>query len=260
MPVSAPLTERVALVTGASSGIGRAIALTLADAGATVVCCDLRSSARPEGYEPDIAIDTHDLIVQRGGRATFVCADVTDSDQVRAAVDHAVDVAGDLDIMVNNAGIWTGAHTILDETIEQFERTIDVNLRGTWLGAKYALASFVARDTPGRIINIASMAGLVGLAEEPAYCASKGGVVALTRQLALDFGPRGIATNAICPGFISTALGRSAMGVNPEHALTPWPRLGTVEDVAGAALYLASASADFVNGTILTVDAGYTAR
>ena len=167
---------------------------------------------------------------------------------------------GSLDIIVNNAGVWTGAHSIIEETEEQYDLTMRVNCKGVWLGCKFAIAQMVEQKTGGRIINVASIAGLVGLEGEPAYCASKGAVVALTRQLALDFAAHRISVNAICPGFIMTALTRPTLGVNSEHGLTPWPGLGRPEDIARAALFLCSPEADWLTGITLAVDGGYTSR
>ena len=254
------LEGKVAVVTGASSGIGRAIARSFARAGASVVCADVRKSAREGGYEPDIEVDTDEAIRRDGGASGFAAVDVSRATDVEGVVRFAVETFGALDVMVNNAGIWTGPHTIVEETEAQYDATMVVNCKGVWLGCKYAIRRMVDQGRGGRIVNVASMAGLVGLGQEPAYCASKGAVIALTRQLALDFSHHRIGVNAICPGFIETALGRPAVGVNPEHALIPWPRLGSVEDVARLAVFLASPASEYVTGLAATIDGGYTAR
>lgn len=267
------LEDRVALVTGSSSGNGRAIALALAREGARIVCSDLKKNALAGGYEKDIGVDTDTAIAQSGGEATFIAADASKADAIRNVISHAVSTFGRIDIMVNNAGVFTGLHNIIDETEEQYDFTMKVNTKGVWLGCKYAITQFLKQElrktstgaeVRGRIVNIASIGGLVGLALEPAYCASKGAVVNLTRQLALDFAPQRININAICPGFLATAMVRSFLEDKESnkllHDLTPWPRIGTAEDVARAAVFLASDDAEWMTGSMLTVDGAFTAR
>lgn len=267
------LESRVAVVTGSSSGNGRAIALALAREGAHIVCADLKKSALKGGYEKDIETDTDAVIAQEGGKTTFIAADASKAADVQKIVDHAVSTFGRLDIIVNNAGVFTGLHSIIDETEDQYDLTMNVNAKGVWLGCKYAITQFMKQEplttstgaqVRGRIVNIASIGGLVGLALEPAYCASKGAVVNLTRELALDFAPEQINVNAICPGFLATAMVRSFLENDDTnkllHDLTPWPRVGTAEDVARAALFLASDDAEWMTGSMLTVDGAFTAR
>jgi len=267
------LQNRVALVTGASSGIGRAIALALAKEGASVVCSDIRKSANADGYETDLDIDTDDLIVQRGGAAQFVPCNVTKSKEVQALVAAAVEKFGRLDVMVNNAGVAFDFATVVEEREEDFDTTMAVNVKGVWLGCKYAIEQFMKQEpirmangaeVRGRVVNMASMAGLVGLAKEPAYCASKAAVVGLTKEIAVDFAEQRINVNAICPGFLATSMVRSALEDEATskwlHGLTPWPRLGTVDDVAKAALFLASDDAEWMTGSMLTLDGGFVAR
>lgn len=267
--MSKRLTDRVAIVTGASSGNGRAIAIALAEQGAAVLCSDLKPSALKGGYETDIETSTHDVIRKAGGKAAYHQADAAKASDVEGLVEACVRSFGRVDIMVNNAGVFTGLHNIIEESEEQYDFTMSVNAKGVWLGCKYAITQMVAQErlgnsARGRIINIASIGGLVGLALEPAYCASKGAVVNLTRQLALDFAPEHINVNAVCPGFLATAMVRSFLE-NPEtktalESLTPWPRLGTPEDVAKAVLFLASDDAEWMTGSTLTVDGAFTAR
>jgi NAD(P)-dependent dehydrogenase (short-subunit alcohol dehydrogenase family) len=255
-------------VTGSSSGNGRAIALAFAREGAAVLCADLTKSARPEGYEPDVALDTDDLIMRGGGSAEFVATDMRRSTDVRAAVERAATKFGRLDIMVNNAGVITGLQTIVEESEEQYDFTMDVNAKGVWLGCKFAITQMLKQESPnegsrGRVINVASIAGLVGIAAEPAYCASKGAVASLTRQLALDFAPQRINVNAICPGFLVTAMVRpflQSKTINRKlHETTPWPRIGSPDDVAKCAVFLASDDSEWVTGSMIVVDGGYTA-
>ncbi|MEX3981851.1 SDR family NAD(P)-dependent oxidoreductase [Paraburkholderia sp. EG287A] len=267
------LEGRIAVVTGSSSGNGRAIAIALAREGAHVVCSDLKKEALPGGYEKDLEVDTDAVISQMGGKASFIAADASKAADVQNIIDDAVKTFGRLDIMVNNAGVFTGLHSILDETEEQYDFTMNVNAKGVWLGCKYAITQFMKQEPirsstgaelRGRIVNIASIGGLVGLALEPAYCASKGAVVNLTRELAIDFAPERINVNAICPGFLATAMVRSFLEKEDTnkllHDLTPWPRVGTAEDVARAAVFLASDDAEWMTGSMLTVDGAFTAR
>jgi hypothetical protein len=267
------LEGRVAVVTGSSSGNGRAISIALANEGAHLVCSDLKKSALAGGYEKDIELDTDAVIEKAGGKATFISADASKAADVQKVIDHAVATFGRIDIVVNNAGVFTGLHNIIDETEEQYDFTMNVNAKGVWLGCKYAITQFMKQEPittstgaqlRGRIVNIASIGGLVGLALEPAYCASKGAVVNLTRELALDFAPERINVNAICPGFLATAMVRSFLENDDTnkllHDLTPWPRVGTAEDVARAAVFLASDDAEWMTGSMLTVDGAFTAR
>ena len=267
--MSKRLENHVAVVTGASSGNGRAIALALAAEGASVVCSDLTEEVRKGGYEQDADKATKDVIRGNGGKSSFQRADASKAADVEALVQHAASEFGRVDIMVNNAGIFTGVHSILEESEEQYDLTMAVNAKGPWLGSKYAIRQMLNQDprstgTRGRVVNIASIGGLVGLALEPAYCASKGAVVNLTRQLAIDFAPHKINVNAICPGFLATAMVRPFLD-DPEQkagleALCPWPRVGEASDVAKSVVFLASDDAEWMTGSMLTVDGGFTAR
>ncbi|OQU98460.1 hypothetical protein CLAIMM_04246 [Cladophialophora immunda] len=275
IPLARNLVGRTAIVTGSSSGNGRAIAFALAKAGVNVVCSDRRAEQRPEGYEEDHQ-PTH-LAIQSKYRAKSIYhqCDVQHQSQIRSLVRCAVGEFGRLDIMVNNAGIFTGLKTILDCSEEEYDATMAVNAKGTYLGCKYAIEQFLSQapcaasaggesHSIGKIINIASMGGIIGLMQEPAYCASKGAVVNLTRQLAIDFGKKGVNVNAVCPGFMATAMVRPFLedpGLKRFlDESTPWPVLGTAEDVANATIWLASPGSDFMTGSILTIDGGFTAR
>lgn len=260
---------QVAVVTGSSSGNGRAIALALAKEGASLLCSDIQPAARQGGYEEDGTIPTHEAIRRAGGTAEYMQADASRAPEVQALVDRAVELFGRVDIMVNNAGVFTALHSIVDETEDQYDHTMNVNGKGVWLGCKYAITQMMRQEprtdgVRGRVINIASIGGLVGLANEPAYCASKGAVVNLTRQVAIDFAPHRINVNAICPGFLATAMVRPFLEDqeinNALHELTPWPRLGTAEDVAKCAVFLASDDAEWMTGSMMTVDGAFTAR
>ena len=254
-----------ALVTGGGSGIGRAIALDLAAAGAPVAVVDLL----PEGGRA-----VADAITSRGGKACFIRADVGLWEDVDLAVGEAVRALGPLGVMVNAAGVLDGYAAVHDVSPALWSRVIAINLNGTFFGCKRALQDLVAIGR-GRIINLASVAGLVGDGGGPAYVASKHGVVGLTRQLAVGAAARGVTVNAICPGPIQTGLRANSTvilgsdapvmrGIGGDEAaikaVTPMGRRGTVEEVAATARFLASEEAGYITGHTLVVDGGWTAR
>jgi glucose 1-dehydrogenase len=255
--MSGRLSGRTAVITGAASGLGRAIALRFADEGAFVVVGDVRRDPR-EGGAP-----TEELLGERG---VFLDADASRWEDLDRLVSAAVDRGGRLDVMVNNAGI-SGRYSkpLLETEEEDWDAIMAVNLRGVFLGCKRAVAQMVEQEpvgeVRGRVINISSQHGMIGPPGHVAYAASKGGVVNLTRQIAVDYGPRGVLVNAVAPGKILTG---SPEQQNPEtlaysHARTPFHRLGRPDDVAGAALFLASDDSGYVSGTNLLVDGGWMA-
>ena len=252
-------------VTGGGSGIGRAIAQALAGRGAPVAVFDLL----PEGGRETVA-----AIEAEGGHAIFFQGDASRWPDVDGAVTAAVGTLGPLGILINAAGILDGYAPADELAPAVWERVIAINLTGTFLGARRALAEMVPRGA-GRIINIASVAGLVGSGGGPAYTASKHGVVGLTRQLAITYAERGVTVNAICPGVIQTELRKNSTrilgadapamrGVGGDdaamRAITPAGRRGTLEEVAAAACYLAGEDAAYVTGHTLVIDGGWTAR
>ena len=259
------LVPGTAVVTGGGSGIGRAIALALAGAGAPVAILDLL----PDGGHAAAA-----RIVASGGRALFVAGDVSRREDVDRAVTEAVRALGPLGILVNAAGILDGYEPADRMAPALWERVIAIDLTGTFWGCQRALAELVPAGR-GRIVNVASTAGLVGSGGGPAYTAAKHGVVGLTRQLAVTYAGRGITVNAVCPGAILTGLRANSrvilgtdapamtggVGASDEavRAVTPAGRRGTVEEVAAAVLYLASEGAAYVTGQTLVVDGGWTA-
>ena len=254
-----------AVVTGAGSGMGRAIALQLAAEGARLVVTDIRKEVRPGGFDVEPEVDTDELIRRRGGQAEFVTGDVTKAADVEAAVARAVALYGRLDVMVNNAGIFTSVATVVDQTEEDFDLTMAVNAKGVFLGCKYAIRQMLAQSprangARGQIINIASVGAERGLPWEPAYCASKGAVLALTKQIAADFGPQHLRVNAILPGLIQTSMTRGPLSdeaiVEQLKQTNTFPRFGTAEDVAQAAAFLASDAAGYVHGAAFAVDGG----
>jgi NAD(P)-dependent dehydrogenase (short-subunit alcohol dehydrogenase family) len=255
------LQNKIAIVTGSSSGNGRAIALALSAAGATIVCADLDKKARKEGYEKDLEIDTDDVIRKQGAKACYVQTDVRRAPEVENLVARTVSDFGRLDIMVNNAGVGAGLHTIVDETEEQYDLVMAVNAKGVWHCCKYAITQMLKQEpletgSRGKVVNIASVAALIGGGRHPAYSASKAAVVNLTRQLAVTFGPQRINVNAVCPGLIPTAMTRPASPEDEEWhkgtlQYTPWPRLGTSQDVAHCVLFLSSPESEWITGVAL---------
>ncbi len=246
------LSDRVAVVTGASSGIGRAIGLTLARAGAHVVVGDLREDPR-EGGE-----STVEAVRALGRRAEFVSCDVTDSASVAALMSAAVDALGDLDILVNNAGILVEG-TVLETTDESWRRQLSVNADGTFFGCREAIRTMLDRGHGGKIVNISSISGFRGSPGFAAYCASKGAIVNLTRQIGLDYAGQGINVNAVAPGFVETQM-TAIYDADIRATLegqTPRGRWARPEDVANAVLFLASPLSDHVCGENLVVDGGW---
>ncbi|WP_237720347.1 MULTISPECIES: SDR family NAD(P)-dependent oxidoreductase [Rhodococcus] len=198
------LQNKIAVVTGSSSGNGRAIALALAAEGATVVCSDVRREAREGGYEENANVPTDELIVAQG-KSQYIDADAGNYASMDNLVTTAVNSFGRLDVMVNNAGIFTGLHTIVDETEEDYDRTMRINSKSVWLGSKFAIAQMLTQDpvdgSRGWVVNIASIGGLVGLAAESGYCAAKGAVVNLTRSWPSISPPSGSTLTPCAPAF-----------------------------------------------------------
>lgn len=260
MTETSVLAGRVAIVTGGGRGIGRAIAIAMANAGAAVTICDLADGGKA----------TADGIVADGGRATSLTCDVSDPEQVRELVGTAMDAFGRLDVLVNNAGVAGPAGRAHEIDIDVWDRTVAVNLRGPFLCAKFAIPHLLEQDRAA-IVNIASTYGVIGAPLSPAYCASKGGVVNLTRQLAVDYGPEGLRVNAILPGYVDTDMGGRRARLPPDQAaaalarreanaaLQPLGRQAQADEIARVAVFLASDAASFMTGSIVTVDGGCTA-
>ena len=250
------LSGKTALVTGAASGIGRATALALAEAGARVVVSDLNGAGGEE---------TVRVIAKTRGEAVFVKADVTNAGEVEALVSRAVAAYGRLDCAHNNAGLLGTPFVPAGDYEEDiWDRVIGVNLKGVWLCMKYELRQML-RQGGGAIVNTASVAGLIGGRFGVAYYASKHGVVGLTRAAAVEYAQRGIRVNCVCPGFIPTAMTEPVlrMGLDAEatqRARNPMGRLGTPEEVAEAVVWLCSEKTSFVTGHTLVMDGGLVAQ
>jgi 3-oxoacyl-[acyl-carrier protein] reductase len=246
----AQLTDRVAVVTGASRGIGRGIALEFAKRGATVII-NFNAS-------PDAAHEVVEEIISGGGQAMAFQADVSGEDNANNLIKAATDTYGKIDILVNNAGT-TRDNVIMLMKPDDFDTVINTNLRSAWLCSKAAVRSMM-RKRYGRIVNITSVSGMVGQAGQTNYSASKAGVIGLTKALAREVGSRGITVNAVAPGFVLTDLTKDL----PEELtsqitkLVPLERWATIEEVAYATAFLASDEAACITGQVLAVDGGMT--
>lgn len=253
------LTAKVAIVTGASSGIGRAIARRFAVEGASVVIADTIETPLEGG------LTTKELIEQAGGTAFHVETDIADWNSVDRMLQATVERFGRLDVMVNNAAIYTSTN-LLETTPEQWAKVIGVNLTGFFYCCKRAVGQMLGQEPVngmrGRIVNISSQHGMVACPGDFPYSVSKGGIVQMTRQIAIDHADDLIVCNAIAPGKIIT--GKPGIANDPDsldysRRRTPWPRLGQPDDVAGAALFLASDMSTYVTGVNLMVDGGWMA-
>jgi NAD(P)-dependent dehydrogenase (short-subunit alcohol dehydrogenase family) len=258
------LKDRVVIVTGAASGIGRAIALRFAREGAVVIVSDLapEPSESKDGLRP-----TTEEIAGGGGAAHYLPADVSRWEDVDRLVADTIQRCGRLDVMVNNAAVFNST-SILDTTEEDWDSLMAVNLRGQFLCCKRAVMAMITQESVnevrGRIVNVSSQHGMVGPPQSFSYGVSKGGVVQMTRQLAVDYARAGIIVNAVAPGRIVTGTHPGdnrpdSSAFEYSSSRTPFPRLGRAEDVAGAALFLASDDCSFVSGHNLLVDGGWMA-
>jgi len=247
------LQNKTAIITGAGSGIGKQIALSLAKNNANVVIAEW-SKKNGQAVEKQI--------IKQGGQGFFIKTDVSNASQIKQMVQNTIKKFKTIDILVNNAGIvkFSPLHKT---TEEDWDKILSINLKGVFLCSKAVLPTMLEKKQ-GKIINISSIAGLVGFKNTGAYCASKGGIIALTREMALEYAPKKININCIAPGIIKTAMTKQMLANKKQKQIlqnsTPYPRLGEPQDIAQAVLYLASQDSNFVNGTVLTVDGGWISQ
>jgi NAD(P)-dependent dehydrogenase (short-subunit alcohol dehydrogenase family) len=249
------LQDKVAIITGAGGGMGRVASQLFAKEGARIVVAEFSEAAGRE---------TVRLVEEAGGKATFVAVDVSKEADAKAMIDHAVATYGRVDVLYNNAGIMPEAdHSVIDTDVAAWDQVMAVNVRGVFLGCKYAIPVMLAQGS-GSIINISSFVALMGCSNpQDAYTASKGAVLALTKSLAVQFGPRGVRSNAICPGPVETPLLMDWLVKDEEAkrirlARNPTGRFGKPEEIVYMAMYLASDESRWTNGASLVVDGGIT--
>ena len=252
--MTAELQGKVGIVTGGTSGIGRDTAVLFAKAGAKVVVAGRRES---EGKE------TNDLVRAAGGDGLFVKTDVSQAAEVQALVRKTVEKFGRLDVAFNNAGIEGSFSPVAEQSEGDWDRVIDINLKGVWLCLKYEIQQMLKQGGGGAIVNMASVAGLMGFAGAGTYCASKHGVMALTKTAALENARSGIRVNVVCPAVVETAMAERLFG-EPEiqkHilGLHPIGRFGTPREIAEAVVWMCSDRASFMTGQSLVLDGGFLA-
>jgi len=246
---------KVALVTGASAGMGADTARAFAAAGAAVGLLDVNAEAVQQ---------LADDITAGGARALALPCDVTDEAAVTAAIDTVVQTFGRLDMAFNNAGIQPPPADAAEETADNFDRVVAVNLRGVWAAMKHELAVMRDQDSGGAIVNCSSLGGLVGGPKRSAYHSTKFGIIGMTRSAGIEYAARGVRINAVCPGTIDTPMvermvAGGELDLDQVLASTPMARLGTGDEIASAVLWLCSDGASYVTGVALPVDGGYTA-
>lgn len=249
------LKDKVSLITGAASGMGRATAILFAKEGSRVVAADVDEAGGRQ---------TVDLVHQAGGDAIFVQANVALEAEVQNMVAKTIEKYGRLDVLFNNAGVEQGVE-LTEMTEQEWDRVVDIDLKGVFLGCKYGIREML-KSGGGSVINTASISGITAQNLLPAYNAAKAGVINLTHNIALEYGPRNIRANAICPGAIDTPMFRRAFDAKPDMApmrryfrgIIPMGRFGQPEDIAKVALFLASDDSAYVTGHALVVDGGLT--
>lgn len=250
MAASFDLTGRTALVTGASSGLGRHFAGVFARAGASVALAARRADMLAEAVAE---------IAAAGGKAAAVALDVTRPESVAAALAETERALGPLDVLVNNAGT-VASKPLLEHTEADWDLVVDTNLKGAWLMAQEAARRWISAGRPGRIVNIASILGVRTQPGIPGYVASKAGLIHLTHDLAMELGPKGITVNALAPGYVETDLNRDYLRSDAGKALArriPLRRIGALEDLDGALLLLAASAGAYINGAVIPVDGGH---
>ena len=248
------LSGKVALVTGAAAGIGRATAIEFAKNGASVVVSDI---------DPAGGSDTASLINSESGNATFVECDVSQSGSVEEVVSQAVKIYGRLDMAHNNAGIEGARVPLIDLTEDQWDSVMAVNLKGVWMCMKYEIRQMLEQGS-GAIVNTSSVAGLMGMTGSTAYGSAKHGVIGMTKIAALEYADRGVRVNAVCPGAVRSGMTDRLMGNDPEReamymSIRPIGRFGTADEIATTVVWLCSDAASLVTGVAFPVDGGIMA-
>lgn len=251
------LKDKVAIITGAGSGIGQATAVLFSKEGAYVVIADI---------DKEKGTITLDLIKNQNGDAIFVETNVSNAESVRKMVNAALDNYGKIDILVNNAGIFFDAK-VIDMTEDEWNRIMDINLKSVFLCCKYCIPEMI-KNKGGSIVNISSESGIIGEKDLSAYCVSKSGIIALTKCIAIEYAEYNIRANSVCPGTIETALVKDFIrkAADPAKALhdfqcvRPANRLGHPNEIAAGILYLASDESPYATGSILSIDGGFTAQ
>lgn len=253
MPLEISLVDKSALVTGAGSGIGQAIAVAFASIGADVVINDINEKS---------CLITQDRVQKLGRKGIIQVCDVSDEESVSKMVDKAIEQIGKIDILVNNAGVIV-RKSVFETKVEEWDKIMSVNLKGAFLCSKHIAKRMVEKGVSGRIINISSIMGAVALPPRAAYCASKGGIIALTNDLAAEFAEHKINVNAIGPGWVLTNLTEKYFAQEDvkNYLLdrVPLKRFGTTSDVANLACFLASDLASYMTGQTIFLDGGWTA-
>ena len=271
--VTYDFSDAVVLVTGAARGMGRDLARRFAGFGAAVMASDVAGHVDALGYETAHSPDLEETVAEiraAGAEAFAMAADVRDEEQVAALVDETVERFGRLDVLVNNAGVFTG-RPVTEQTEEEWDAAIDTNLKGPFLCSKHAARHMKSREGGGRIITVSSTSALVGIPNQSSYQSSKHGVVGLTRTLALELAPFGVTVNTVCPTVVYTPMLDYLMGMGQAYfqevgrlcgASTVFPGLDAldVRDVSEAVLWLASPAARYVTGIALPVDGGFTCK
>lgn len=250
------MNNKVVLVTGAASGIGRATAIAFARAGASVVVSDVDTKG---------GLETVRLLGEQDSKAVFVPCDVSKPEEVADLIKKTVEHFGRLDYAFNNAGIEGTPAPTVDCTEENWNRTIDINLKGVWLCMKHEIAQMLKQGSGGAIVNCSSIAGVVGFPGTPAYTASKHGVIGLTKAAALEYVKSNIRVNAVCPGVIQTPMidrftRGQAQAVAQLVAGAPMGRVGTPDEIASAVVWLCSDGASYMTGQSMTIDGGWVAQ
>ncbi|MDR2333995.1 MAG: SDR family oxidoreductase [Burkholderiaceae bacterium] len=256
------LEGKVAIVTGASSGFGRGIALAYAAQGAKVIVSDVHEAPNRGGFEANPQLPTAAAIQEAGGQAHYVSCDVTQQDQVAKLVAETVRVFGGLDIMVNNAGIYRAGKLAHEFGVEDLDACWDVNVKGSWFGCQEAIKVFLQQGRGGNIVNIVSTAGLQGHPKQSVYNISKGAAANMTRCLAIEYGQDKIRVNGICPTYAKTSLTRALFDDKDFDKtftdMIPLKRWGEVDDIANLAMFLASDESSYIHGDLIRIDGGET--